>query len=124
MSTAALDAEMELRVRIKNLLHNIAGDPVPCKGCGSPMYWVEHHNGKRAPYDEDGANHFVTCPKAANFRRRPAVETKARYVSTTLRYRGQCSGCETPMDKDEQAVFDKINRKIYCIQCKEVLEQP
>jgi hypothetical protein len=44
------------------------GDPGKCKGCGVPIYWVLHRNGKRAPYTLNGLNHFADCPAADRFR--------------------------------------------------------
>jgi uncharacterized protein with PIN domain len=55
--------------RTATLLHHV-GDPARCKGCNKPIYWVRHkHTDKATPYDLDGANHFITCPKAADFKR-------------------------------------------------------
>ncbi len=40
-----------------------------CRGCGAALYWVNHlGTGRTAPYDADGTNHFITCPKANDFR--------------------------------------------------------
>jgi hypothetical protein len=42
-----------------------------CKGCGNPIRWVQHlDNGKMAPYDLDGVNHFVTCPDRMKFKKK------------------------------------------------------
>lgn len=38
-----------------------------CSGCRATVYWTVHLNGKRAPYDENGLNHFVSCPQAEKF---------------------------------------------------------
>jgi hypothetical protein len=51
------------------LLKNV-GDRAVCSGCGAEIYWVHHKNGKRAPYTPAGLNHFVDCPKAAQFQTR------------------------------------------------------
>ena len=48
------------------LLKNV-GDRSTCSGCGAEIYWVHHKNGKRAPYTPAGLNHFIDCPKAAQF---------------------------------------------------------
>lgn len=53
--------------RITELVRH-AGDAAWCSGCRSPIYWIEHRSGNRAPYDPDGVNHFVTCPEAAKFK--------------------------------------------------------
>lgn len=50
-----------------NLLSQV-GDHGICKGCKAEIYWVQHRNGKRAPYDPDGVNHFATCPQAHHFK--------------------------------------------------------
>jgi hypothetical protein len=49
------------------LLHSVA-DEAACKGCPATIYWVRHRNGKSAPYNVDGTNHFVTCPKSKQFK--------------------------------------------------------
>lgn len=46
-----------------------AGDAAACSGCGARIFWVRHRNGKPTPYDPNGLNHFISCPKAENFRR-------------------------------------------------------
>lgn len=51
------------------LLMLIAEEVRPCKGCGLQLAFVRHHNGKLAPYDIDGVNHFITCVKAEEFRK-------------------------------------------------------
>lgn len=43
-----------------------------CKGCGSPMAWTVTPKGARAPLDQDGTNHFITCPERDQFRRKRA----------------------------------------------------
>lgn len=48
---------------------NFAGDVGPCRGCRQSVFWVKHANGKNAPYDVTGINHFITCPKAKEFKR-------------------------------------------------------
>jgi hypothetical protein len=54
------------------LLLKLVGAPAYCKGCAAPIFWVRHLGGKSAPYDPDGINHFRTCPKANDFRRKHA----------------------------------------------------
>lgn len=49
------------------LLKNV-GDPGQCRGCQSPIFWVTHRNGKKAPYTPAGLNHFADCPAAGDFR--------------------------------------------------------
>lgn len=61
-----------------------AGTPSrPCRGCPTPIYWIESPagNGKRIPVDcsagggtpptpeapGSGVNHFQTCPAASRF---------------------------------------------------------
>jgi hypothetical protein len=51
---------------MKTLLELI-GDQGTCRGCQAPIYWVTHRNGKKAPYDSSGLNHFVSCPERAQF---------------------------------------------------------
>ncbi len=55
------------KTAMRHLLALVAGDPVPCRGCQAPIYWVTHKNGKRTPYTPSGLNHFIDCPAAAQF---------------------------------------------------------
>jgi hypothetical protein len=66
-----LTAEVETgRARIEALLKH-AGAPSHCKGCAALIFWVRHiDNGKSAPYDLDGQNHFASCGRAEEFRRK------------------------------------------------------
>jgi len=42
------------------------------------IYWVRHpDSGRNAPYDPDGVNHFITCPRAADFRKKKALAKRA-----------------------------------------------
>lgn len=56
------------RERVGALLKNV-GEPGNCEGCKEAIYWLVHRNGKHAPYNFDGSNHFITCPMADKFRR-------------------------------------------------------
>jgi hypothetical protein len=66
-------AETQVTVLRRRMVHLLAavGEPGKCTGarCKADVIWVRHLNGKRAPYDLDGANHFSSCPDAATFRR-------------------------------------------------------
>jgi hypothetical protein len=57
---------------IKIVLH-AAADEGTCRGCPATIFWVRHQNGKTAPYEIDGTNHFVTCPASRTFRKAPAT---------------------------------------------------
>lgn len=59
--------EVNLAENIKRLLSQV-GEPGRCKGCGAPIWWVVHRNGRRAPCTEQGLNHFADCPQAGQFR--------------------------------------------------------
>lgn len=50
-------------------LLNLVGTPGVCRGCEASVFWVRHLNGANTPYDPSGLNHFVSCPKADNFRK-------------------------------------------------------
>jgi len=66
----ALREELEaVRGRLRALIRQV-GEPAMCQGCEANIYFVRHLNGRNAPYDADGVNHFATCPKAENFRRK------------------------------------------------------
>jgi hypothetical protein len=60
--------------RIEALLRNV-GDTGNCRGCGAPIYWVQHRGGARGIYDPDGASHFATCKAKDQFRRKDARQT-------------------------------------------------
>lgn len=45
------------------------GERARCAGCNAPIVWVLHKTGRKAPYDHDGVNHFITCPKREDFKR-------------------------------------------------------
>jgi hypothetical protein len=40
-----------------------------CKGCGEEIWWVRKAGGGWLPENEDGQNHFATCPKRDIFKR-------------------------------------------------------
>lgn len=58
-----------LRQEIRSFLNRM-GSGGQCRGCGSMVIWVKHANGKNAPYDPTGINHFITCKKAKEFKRK------------------------------------------------------
>ncbi len=53
---------------IRKLL-NLVGTPGVCKGCQASVVWTTHNNGAKTPYDWSGLNHFVSCPKASDFKK-------------------------------------------------------
>ena len=67
-SPAVSPVETRLRTNIQRLLGNVAEGNF-CKGCHAQIYWLKHKNGVKTPYDADGTNHFITCPKRAEFKR-------------------------------------------------------
>lgn len=40
-----------------------------CRSCNAEITWGETSNGKRAPFDPDGTNHFATCPQRRDWRK-------------------------------------------------------
>lgn len=56
------------RVVVRALLKNI-GTPGVCRGCLAEISWVHHANGKSAPYDPNGLNHFISCAEAGRFKK-------------------------------------------------------
>jgi hypothetical protein len=48
-----------------------------CRSCGSAIEWGETPAGKRAPFDPDGTNHFVTCPDARVWRKAHGTDLPA-----------------------------------------------
>jgi hypothetical protein len=59
---------------VASVMHLI-GEASTCKGCPATIYWVRHRNGKLAPYDADGTNHFITCPKSKLFKKVKEIPT-------------------------------------------------
>ena len=52
---------------LRALLGNV-GDLGHCRGCKAEVWWIEHRNGRKAPYTAAGLNHFADCPAAASFK--------------------------------------------------------
>lgn len=77
----------ELRARLENVLRTAAVEVRPCKACGTLLAFVPRPAppGEKAsiiPYTLDGVNHFLNCPKAAEFtHRRPIPRPDARQPS-------------------------------------------
>lgn len=68
---------LQIEKNMLRLLRNINGNRVSnCRGssCGKTIYWVQHHNGARTPYDQDGTPHHATCEAVEEFRRRRNAE--------------------------------------------------
>jgi len=55
------------------MLMSVLGDPGNCRSCAAPIRWLTHRNGK-TPYDAEGptvgTNHFITCLKPDQFRKK------------------------------------------------------
>jgi hypothetical protein len=49
----------------------LVGNESACRSCGAVIFFVRHRNGKEVPYTGVGLNHFIDCPAADNFRRKP-----------------------------------------------------
>jgi hypothetical protein len=45
-----------------------------CRSCGSQILWSETANGKLAPFDPDGTNHFIACPQRREWRKQHATD--------------------------------------------------
>ena len=69
---AETGAERDRARELMSMLLDNVGVRAACRGCDREIIWVRHKNGKQAPYDADGINHFSTCPQAAQFRTRRA----------------------------------------------------
>lgn len=66
----AADEERDrLRKNMADLLSRV-GQGGRCRGCHAAIWWVVHLNNARTPYDQDGTNHFVTCPKRDDFHKK------------------------------------------------------
>ena len=55
--------------RLRSLLELTAVETRQCKACGTLLFFVQHRNGKIAPYTIEGVNHFSNCPQAARFKK-------------------------------------------------------
>lgn len=72
----ALIFEGRIAERRARDLVRLTGRPGQCRGCGAEIMWLAHtprepgRNPTMTPYDEDGTNHFITCPKREEFRNR------------------------------------------------------
>lgn len=82
------DADRDLlEARLSALLTLIGATVRPCKRCGVLIALVEHASGKTAPYNVRGddllTNHFLTCPHAAEFRRRPPPPAQQTLLDTS-----------------------------------------
>ena len=69
-----LTQELERTRMLAHVLLKHVGQPAICKGCGAEIYWVRHLNGKNVPYDPDGLNHFGSCVRADQFRKKKENE--------------------------------------------------
>lgn len=73
---AQLAGETARREKLESRCAELAADELrACKACGKQLAFVRHRDtGRVAPYDLDGetvgVNHFITCPKAEQFRRK------------------------------------------------------
>jgi hypothetical protein len=70
MAAASVASALSELLRRIRLILVAVGEPGVCKGCGAAIYWLQHANGKRAPYTPEGLNHFADCREAARFRSR------------------------------------------------------
>lgn len=59
----------QVRGAVRSFIETIGWEGI-CKGCHATVYWIEHANGKRAPYTRLALNHFADCPEAAAFKRK------------------------------------------------------
>lgn len=50
-----------LKETVRPLFESV-GDLARCKSCDAEIYFVKHKNGKVAPYNIFGVNHFADCP--------------------------------------------------------------
>ena len=56
--------EANLRMLLKQI-----GRPGNCKACGAPITWVTTKNGRHAPINQFGVNHFADCAMSDRFRK-------------------------------------------------------
>ncbi len=59
-----------LKQNVTRLLVLLGGEEAKCRGCQRPIWWFTHANGKKAPYTDEGQNHFANCEAASTFRRK------------------------------------------------------
>ncbi len=70
--------------RMKRLLIDAAQLRRPCKRCGAALYFLRHSTGNLVPYTEDGINHFLNCPQAAEFRKKQQGQQAAMFDRAPL----------------------------------------
>lgn len=62
---------VEIRKIVADRLKEITGiEPMPCRSCGEPIVFVKTVRGGAMPLDLELRNHFLTCPKDDEHRRR------------------------------------------------------
>ncbi len=78
----------ETRYEMRRAMYKLMGTST-CKGCAAPIEWWETTSGKKLPVNVQPAGddvtvvaHFITCPKAAEFRRRDQPAAAAGPVET------------------------------------------
>jgi hypothetical protein len=64
------DRIKQLTANLESIFRFVARESRPCRACGVQLWFVEHQNGRIAPYEYDGTNHFGKCPEAARFKRK------------------------------------------------------
>lgn len=66
-------AESEVAALRRRIIHLLvaAGEPGKCPGprCRANVIFIRHLNGRKVPYDLDGAIHCNSCPDAPTTRR-------------------------------------------------------
>jgi hypothetical protein len=60
-----METPEKLVKNIRFLLKMLAGDPVPCRGCGKEIWFIEHpRTHTMMPITEEALNHHADCPYA------------------------------------------------------------
>jgi hypothetical protein len=70
-----LTVERDRAQTLARALLKQVGEPGTCRACGRPIFWVRHLGKEQpVPYDLDGLNHFASCPRADQFRKKKEKE--------------------------------------------------
>lgn len=83
---------------VEPILRTVAVEIRACKGCGTPLAFCRNTRGVLVPYQLDGVNHFITCPKRDQFKSAGPKDRRENPVQQTA----------AAVDVGEQQRFDAV----------------